>query len=172
MENKTHYRRAFKSDHLGSADLAQFIEDKKSLVFKIKEVKLFEVKEGVKGSGAKVAGKFITANIAYFHENIKPMVLNAGNSSTVRGFANGSEWLEDWKDIYVELYIKKHIKFGNERVEGAWILPIQPVIKKVLPKFTESNFEKAKEAGASLDKIKSIYSVTPEISAKYSEYVK
>jgi len=29
MENKTHYRKVFKSDHLGVADLEDFIEEKK-----------------------------------------------------------------------------------------------------------------------------------------------
>lgn len=38
METKTHYRKVFKSDHLGIADLEDFIEEK-SLIFTIKEVK-------------------------------------------------------------------------------------------------------------------------------------
>ena len=38
-ENKTHYRKVFKSDHLGVADLEEFLEEKRPLTFTIKEVK-------------------------------------------------------------------------------------------------------------------------------------
>ncbi len=37
--DKTHYRKVFKSDHLGVADLEEYIEEGKSLNFTIKEVK-------------------------------------------------------------------------------------------------------------------------------------
>lgn len=60
--SKTHYRKVFKSDHLGSADLEEFLEDGKKLVFTIKEVK--------QEIGATVAGKKINANIAYFVEKL------------------------------------------------------------------------------------------------------
>jgi len=34
-EKNTHYRKVFKSDHLGSADLEEMIEDGKSLILTI-----------------------------------------------------------------------------------------------------------------------------------------
>ena len=43
MKNKTHYRRVMKSDHLGVADLEDLIEDKKSLIFTIKELSLIHI---------------------------------------------------------------------------------------------------------------------------------
>ena len=39
MSIKTHYRKVLKSDHLGVADLEEFLEEGKSLVFTIKQVK-------------------------------------------------------------------------------------------------------------------------------------
>ena len=41
MSDKTHYRKVFKSDHLGAADLEEMTEDGKKLIFKIKEVKQY-----------------------------------------------------------------------------------------------------------------------------------
>jgi len=109
MENKTHYRKVFKSDHLSSFDLEDFIENGVNLEFTIKHVKQFE--------STKVAGKSIAANIAYFVEPVKPMVLNATNSKIVAKLADSS-FLEDWNNIPVELYILKNIQFGKERVTG------------------------------------------------------
>ena len=68
---KNHYRKVFKSDHLGVADLEDLIEQKKPLIFTIKEVK--------QEWGVPVAGKKGNHNIAYFVEPIKPLVVNAGN---------------------------------------------------------------------------------------------
>jgi len=73
METKKHhYRAVFKSDHLGSADLEEMLEENCELIFTIKHVK--------QERNTKVAGRNIDANIAYFHEPIKPLVLNATNS--------------------------------------------------------------------------------------------
>jgi len=164
MENKTHYRKVAKSDHLGTPDLEDMTEKGHDLVLTISHVK--------QEYGATVAGKKIDANIAYFKDvKIKPLVLNATNAKVLKGFAS-SPFVEDWKDLIIQLYLDANVMMKGEKVGGVRIRPIQPVIKKVLPNFTESNFEKAKEAGASLDKIKTIYSVTPEMSAKYSQYVK
>jgi len=164
MEQKRHhYRAVFKSDHLGSADLEDFIEEKKPLVFTIREVKQ-EV-------GVSVAGKKGNFNIAYFVEKIKPLVLNATNSKTVKSFAGGSPFVEDWKNITIELYIDDNVKMKGETVCGVRIRPVQPKpAAKTKPAFTEANFEKAFKAGATMEKIKTIYSVTPEIEAQYNEY--
>lgn len=51
MNNKTHYRKVMKSDHLGIADLEDLIEENKSLVFTIKEVKQ-EINVAVAGKKA------------------------------------------------------------------------------------------------------------------------
>lgn len=169
MENKHHYRNVFKSDHLGSADLEDLTEQGTKLIFTIKEVK--------QEKQAKVAGKKIDANIAYFVENIKPLVLNATNSKTVKSFAktkehpNGSPFVEDWKNIIIELYVDENVQMKGEKTQGVRIRPIQPIIAKAKPNFTEANFENAKKANATLEIIRERYSITDEITKKYTEYV-
>jgi len=161
METKTHYRKVFKSDHLGVADLEDLIEEGKQLIFTIKEVK--------QEIGASVAGRKGNFNIAYFKEPIKPMVLNATNSKTVKGFCGGSPFVEDWKDILVKLNIDATVKMKGEVVGGVRIDFVQP-FPKAKPIFTEANFEKAKKSGATIDKIKEIYDITLEMELKYNDY--
>ena len=158
-EVKTHYRNVYKSDHLGSADLEDFIEQKKPLIFTIKEVK--------QERGVSVAGKKMDANIAYFNEPIKPLVLNATNAKIVRTFAS-SGFVEDWKNIVVELYIDENVKMKGETVSGVRIKTVQPKLQK--PLFTEANFEKAKQKNATIEQIKAVYEITPEVEKAYAEY--
>ena len=167
---KDHYRNVFKSDHLGSADLEEFIEQGKKLIFTIREVR--------QEKDAKVAGKKIDANIAYFAEPIKPMVLNATNSKIVKSFVrtkehpNGSPFVQDWNNVLVELYIDENVQMKGERTTGVRIRPVQPVaVQKQKPQFTEANFEKARQANATIEKIKTVYEITPEVEQKYNEYV-
>ena len=122
---KSHYRKVFKSDHLGSADLEDFIEEKKSLIFNIKEVK--------QEIGATVAGKKGNFNIAYFIEPIKPLVLNATNSKVVKMFAGGSPFVEDWKNIPIELYIDENVKMKGEIVGGIRIRLTKPPLPILTP---------------------------------------
>ena len=99
--SKTHYRNVFKSDHLSSYDLEDFIEQGRPLEFTIKHVE-----QKLK---TKVAGRSVDANIAFFVEPVKPMVLNAGNSKIIAKMA-GSNFGQDWKNIPVELYIQKTLR--------------------------------------------------------------
>lgn len=112
---KTHYRKVFKSDHLGVADLEDLIEAKSSLVFTIRQVK--------QEIGVRVAGKKGNYNIAYFKDPIKPLVLNAGNSKIMKGFSGGSSFVEDWSGITVSLYIDSNVKFGSDITSGVRINP-------------------------------------------------
>lgn len=122
MKRKTsHYRNVFKSDHLSSADLEDLIEAGQELIFTISHVK--------QEYGARVAGRKIDANIAYFKEDIKPLVLNATNCDILRSFVTSNQ-VDDWIDIKVELYVQKGINFGGERVNGVRIKPNQPGVKK------------------------------------------
>jgi len=157
---KDHYRNVFKSDHLGSADLEDMIEQGKPLIFTIKEVK--------QEKQAKVAGKKIDANIAYFVEPIKPMVLNATNSKQIKLFT-GSSFVQDWTNVAVELYIDEHVQMKGITTQGVRIRPIQPKVK-TKPIFSESNFDKAKKANATREQIESIYQLSEETWVKYQSY--
>jgi len=143
-ENKTHYRKVFKSDHLGSADLEEMIEQKKRLVFTISNVTQHMKDPAKKGSGVSVAGKMISANIAHFTDGTKPLVLNAKNSKQVSVFAK-SKFVNDWNNILIELYIDHNVKYAGEVVGGVRISPNQP--KVIQPELTPAhkNWDKAKE---------------------------
>jgi len=162
MENKTHYRKVFKSDHLGVADLEDLIEEKKSLIFTIKNVK--------QEIGVSVAGRKGNHNIAYFNEKIKPLVLNATNSKVVKSFNNGSPFVEDWSNTTIKLYIDSNVKMKGEVVGGVRIEKIQPK-QKQKPAFSESQFEGAKKANATIEIIKGGYTITKELEKKYLDYV-
>lgn len=164
MEKKqTHYRKVMKSDHLGSADVEEFIEEKKSLIFTIKHVK--------QEYNVTVAGRKGNFNIAYFKEAIKPLVLNATNAKTVRSFVKDrSPFVENWNDIVVKLYIDHSVKMKGEIVGGVRIEKVQP--KTTKQKFEKSHFEKAKEQNATIESIKVNWDVSAEIEKSYKEYVK
>jgi len=159
---KDHYRNVFKSDHLGSADLEDFIEQGKPLIFTIKHVK--------QEKQAKVAGKKIDANIAYFIEPIKPMVLNATNSKQIKTFT-GSSFVQDWNNVLVELYVDENVQMKGVTTQGVRIRPIQPRLQeKTKLEFTEANFEKAKKANVTREQIEKIYTLTDEVYNKYLSY--
>jgi len=161
MSSKTHYRKVHKSDHLGVADLEDLIEEGKRLVFTIKEV--------VQEMGVKVAGVKGNHNIAYFKEPIKPLVLNVHNSKILKSFNNNSSFIEDWAGTTIELYVDENVKMKGETVGGVRIKPTQPIIYK--PTFGESNFEKAKAAGATIEQIEEIYSIDQATKEAYLNFV-
>lgn len=155
--NKTHYRKVFKSDHLGVADLEEFIEGGSNLIFTIKHVR--------QERGAKVAGKKIDANIAYFVENIKPLVLNATNSKLVSKLA-GTCFVEDWQNLPIKLYINTGVKMKGEVVGGVRIDP-NPVRlqKQVLTPDNQQQWNNAKTAfkrDGNLDKVLARMTISPQ----------
>ncbi|BAQ84245.1 hypothetical protein [uncultured Mediterranean phage uvMED] len=117
---KTHFRRVYKSDHLSSADLEDYMENGHKLIFKVSHCR--------QEFGAKVAGKKIDCNVAYFEGNVKPLVLNATNAKTMKQLT-GSAFLEDWSNIHIQLYIDKNVKFAKEVVEGVRISPFPPKLE-------------------------------------------
>jgi hypothetical protein len=128
QQPKTHYRKVFKSDHLGQADLEDFKEEGSNLVFTVAYVN--------QEMGAKVAGKTINANIAYFVERIKPLVLNATNSAVMKKLT-GSAFIEDWQSVVIQLYIEPNVKMKGEVVGGVRISHLTPKLAK--PQITKDN---------------------------------
>ena len=169
METKTDWRKYRKSTHLASADLDAMETDNISLIFTIKEVKY---ETGVDVSGTKQDGIF-----CYFVEPIKPLKLNSTNNKILAGFAKkngliGKEChvIENWKGMFIELYVDRNVKMMGAITDGVRIKPIQPVLNKVLPNFTEANFESAKKANATIEQIKSKYTLTKEIEILWNNY--
>lgn len=169
METKTDWRKYRKSTHLASADLDAMETDNIPLIFTIKEVKY---EQGVDVSGTKQDGIF-----CYFVEPIKPLKLNSTNNKILAGFAKkngliGKEChvIENWKGMLIELYVDRNVKMMGAITDGVRIKPIQPQLNKVLPNFTEANFESAKKANATIEQIKIKYTLTPEIEKLWNNY--
>ena len=161
MSSKTHYRKVFKSDHLGVADLEDFKEEGVKLEFTIKRVK--------QEIGVMVAGRKGNYNIAYFVEPIKPLVLNATNSKTVKSFCKGSPFVEDWNNVRVKLWADESVKFKGEIVGGVRIRNTQPPAPK--PFFEKEKFEAAHKNKATIQTIKKSWQITPAMEKHYLDYV-
>ena len=160
-EIKTSYRNVHKSEHLGVLDLEELLDKGKKLVFRIKEVK--------QEIGVRVAGSKGDYNIAYFTDpNIKPLVLNVTNSKVISRFNNNSQYVEDWANTLIELYIDQSVKMKGEVVGGVRIKPVQPREEK--PIFDESQFEKAFESNVSLERILKTREASEEVQQKYIDY--
>jgi hypothetical protein len=122
MAKLTHYRALAKSNHLGVADLEDFLVNKDSLIFTIKEVR--------KEINVNVAGKKGNHLIAYFVEDIKPLCVNATNAKRIRLFAkDNSPFIEHWKNILIEFYIDKNVTMMGEKTGGVRIKSKQPTAK-------------------------------------------
>lgn len=168
-EDNIDCRKYRKSTHLASADLDAMEVEGKKLIFTIKEA-WYETAVDV--SGDKTDGYFCS-----FIEPIKNMLINSTNRTVIAGFAkqNGFEGLDcwnigNWKGIKLEFWVKRDVKMMGTIKEGIRIKPLQPK-DKVKPLFNEDNFEKAKEAKATIVAIKKVYLLTPEMEIKYLEYV-
>ena len=122
-ENKTHYRKAFKSPYLSAADITG------PTVLTISHVNL---------SGDQTKKTKDIFNTAYFvekelrqGENLKPMILNAVNSKTLFKLT-GSHFIEDWVNVPVTIFVDSNVRFGRDTVEGLRISPQPPQIQKPL----------------------------------------
>lgn len=127
MTDKTHYRKAFNSPYLGSADIVG------DTVLTISHVRL--EKDKTKGSKTQVV-----FNTAYFAEKeirpgeeLKPMILNVTNCRMMYDIT-GSHFIDDWKNVRVCIYVDKNVEMMKKVVEG---LRIKPVPKR--PEITKAN---------------------------------
>jgi hypothetical protein len=121
---RTHYRKAFDSPYLSSADIVE------PTVLTISRVTL-EIDHTKKTKDlfntAHFAEKEIRAG-----EKLKPMILNASNSKTMKGLAN-SPFIEDWINMRITVYVDHNVRFGKETVEGLRISPHVPEKKRLTP---------------------------------------
>lgn len=120
-ETKTHYRKAFNSPYLSSADIVG------PTILTISHVTL---------SGDATKKTKDVFNTAHFvekelrqGETLKPMILNAHNSKILKDLT-GSHFLEDWINVPVTIYVDCNVRFGRDTVEGLRISPQPPALKK------------------------------------------
>jgi len=123
-DNKTHYRKAFDSPYLSSADIVA------PTVLTILKVRL-EPDKTKKTKDSFNTAYFVEKEIRQ-GETLKPMILNATNSRTLKALS-GSAFLEDWNNIPVTVYVDSKVRFGKDTVEGLRISTERPVpVKKDL----------------------------------------
>lgn len=127
MTEKTHYRKAFNSPYLSAADIV------KPVVLTIQRVELLADKT------KKTKDLFNTAFFAEKEiragEPLKPMILNATNSKTVKEIT-GSAFINDWNGVKVTVYVDNKVRFGKDTVEG---LRIGKAVAQEKPVITPEN---------------------------------
>jgi hypothetical protein len=153
METKTHWKKVFNSDYLGSCDL----EDGKDLKAVIKSVAV----KTVKGPDGKEQERNV---VTFTDTNLKPMILNATNCKLIKKFAK-SVFINDWNNIPVQIYVKDDIKAFGEVTEGLRIRPTQPAMNKPklipgIPAWDKAIEFLSKEG--TIEKVKEKYDLTPE----------
>lgn len=109
MSDKTHFRKAFDSPYLSSADIVG------ETALTIAHVRLETDKT------KKTKDQFNTAHFVEKElrpgEKLKPMILNATNSKILRDLS-GSPFIDDWNNLPVLIYVDANVRFGKETVEG------------------------------------------------------
>ena len=163
MTEKTHYRKAFNSPYLSSADIVE------PTVLTIRCVKLEP------DQTKKTKDHF---NTAYFTdkelrpgEPLKPMILNAQNSKTMKNLT-GSAFIDDWNNVPVTVYVDTNVRFGRDTVEGLRLSTEPPRQRKQLDRNNTAQFENAVAAyirDGNLDAVLSRVDVSQELMAEIKE---
>jgi hypothetical protein len=163
MTDKTHYRKAFDSPYLSSADIVE------PIVLTVKHVRL-EADRTKKTKDLFNTAYFVEKEIRK-GEALKPMILNATNSKTMKGLTN-SAFIDDWQNVRITVYVDHNVRFGKETLEGLRISPYAPEQgKKVLtPEWTKgwANAVAAYKRDGNFDAILE----RVEISDDYKELIK
>jgi hypothetical protein len=153
MESKTHWKKVFNSDYLGSCDL----EDGKDIKVVIKHVTVMEVKN--------TDGKKQNRNVATFtNPDLKPMILNVTNCKIIKKFT-GSRFIDDWNNVPVQIYVKDDIRAFGDVTEGLRIREIQPKMDKPTLTPDVQAWQKAIEflkGTGTIEGIKKKYELSPE----------
>lgn len=106
---KTHYRKAFDSPYLSSADIVD------PVALTIKCVTL-EIDRTKKTKDAFNTAWFVERELRP-GERLKPMIINATNSKFLAALT-GSKWIDDWCNVPVTVMVDHNVRFGKETVEG------------------------------------------------------
>jgi hypothetical protein len=100
-EEKTHWKKQFNYDYLGSYSLLPG----QDMILTIRDMK----KEMVVGGDGKKQECFV----AYFKEDQKPMILNRTNCKTI-GKIYQSPYIEDWVGKKIQVFVSAVRAFGED----------------------------------------------------------
>lgn len=115
--SKTHWKKILTSNYLGGVDLDDGNGGYKRIVLTIKDAK----RETIIGEG----GRKDDVIVVNFAENVKPLILNRTNSKTVIGLS-GSNYVEDWAGLRIELYFDPTVRFGKDVTGGIRVMKVPP----------------------------------------------
>src|SRR5690606_20440503 len=100
---------------------------------------------------------------------LKPMILNSTNLKTISTLFD-SPFIEDWKGKQITLIVTKVKAFGS-MTDALRVSKVKPAEPKAKPDFTADKFEAAHAKNATIEQIKAIYNLTPQIQKDYENYV-
>jgi hypothetical protein len=135
QSTKTHFRKAFHSPYLSSADLVE------PTALTVRRVAL-EIDKTKKTKELFNTAYFAEAEIRP-GEKLKPMILNATNSKMMKDIT-GAAFIEDWVNIRITVYVQTGIKFGNEVMDGLRIMQAQQ--RRTLTPEMKNQWDSAKKA--------------------------
>lgn len=128
MTEKTHYRKAFNSPYLSSADIVE------PTILTIKSVSLENDRT------KKTKDMFNTAHFVEQEirkgEKLKPMILNATNSRTMKDLTK-SAFIDDWAGCKVVIYVDNHVRMMGETVDGLRISTEPPMQRRQIEQGTQ-----------------------------------
>nr|DAZ77358.1 MAG TPA: hypothetical protein [Caudoviricetes sp.] len=150
MEHLTHWKNQFNYDYLGVYSLP----DGKDIILTIKETKK-EVVTGVNGQKSECF-------VAYFHENVKPMILNKTNCKAIEKM---------YKTPNIEEWVNKQIQIGAARINAFGETTDCLRVRTFIPKPADTDTRVPVVTGSVvwqniIDGLKSGYTLT-QVSEKY-----
>lgn len=153
-KGKTHYRKAFDSPYLSSADIVE------PTVLTVARVAL-EIDRTKKTKDHFNTAHFIEKELRP-GEKLKPMILNATNSKIMKGLT-GSAFIDDWQNVQITVYVDHSVRFGKDTVDGLRLVPETPRRKTVTPESATWNSAKAAyKRDGDLKKVLAKADMTPE----------
>ena len=100
--------------------------------------------------------------VAYFVENVKPMILNVTNSKVIVKLA-GSEFIEKWKGLKVQIFVAK-VKVAKQQVDALRIRDFHPKteLPELLPETEtwENAIEHMVSNGVTIDQVEKKYKLS------------
>jgi hypothetical protein len=158
-ETKTHYRKAFDSPYLSSADIVE------PTMLTVSYVRL-EPDHTKKTKDLFNTAHFVEKELRP-GEKLKPMILNATNSKMMK-VLTGSAFIDDWNNVRVTVYVDPHVKFGKESVEGLRISSKAPARNVLTPDKTKlwNNAKEAYKRDGNLESVLSRIDISEEHQAQ------
>lgn len=117
MENKTHWKKLTNPNYLGA------------YAFQPGEEKTVTIKEVKRGPVQNQNG-VEECTIAYFEEDVKPLILNKTNAKAIEKVW-GTGYIEDWKGLRITLKVKKVKAFG-EMVDAVRVSTERPPSEAII----------------------------------------